>query len=116
MFSMVETLGGSAVCATVRPGTGRLTVNGWRIKMARMTYYVVLPFVRAEDGELVAEDGQEARDGQAAVRAAARLAPNKAGVVAFSRDADPDIGDYSDAVVLARFGELPSDVAGAISG
>ncbi len=30
-----------------------------------------------------------------------------AGAVAFSRTADPDIGEYSDAVVLAAHGRLP---------
>ena len=32
------------------------------------------------------------------------------GAVAFSRTGDPDIGIFDDAVVLKRFGEVPTDL------
>jgi hypothetical protein len=32
------------------------------------------------------------------------------GAVAFSRTDDPDIGIFDDAVVLKRFGEVPTDL------
>jgi hypothetical protein len=78
--------------------------------MASITYHVVLPIVRTEEGELVAEDGVEAPSPSAAIWQARVLAARKAGAIAFSRSGDPDTGDYGDAVVLARFGEMPSDV------
>jgi hypothetical protein len=34
----------------------------------------------------------------------------KAGAVAFSRTGDPEIGEWADAVVIARVGETPTDL------
>ena len=34
---------------------------------------------------------------------------NKAGAIAFSRTGDPDLGDFADAVVLFRDGEVLED-------
>lgn len=79
--------------------------------MARVTYFVVLPFVASQDGEILAEDALEAQSADAARRKAERLADSKAGVVAFSRSGDPDLGDFDDAIVLAKHGRLPDDVA-----
>jgi hypothetical protein len=42
-------------------------------------------------------------------------AGSKAGAVAFSRTGDPDLGEYGNAVILARFGETPSDIEPATS-
>ncbi|SEE27552.1 hypothetical protein SAMN05444161_5303 [Rhizobiales bacterium GAS191] len=78
--------------------------------MTPITYHVVLPIVRTEDGELVAEDGLEAPSPSAAVSRARALSSTRAGAVAFSRSGDPDTGEYSEAVILARFGETPSDI------
>jgi len=38
---------------------------------------------------------------------AAKLADKHDAVIAFSRTAEPDIGEYGEAVELARFGEVP---------
>ncbi|SEF07627.1 hypothetical protein SAMN05519104_8390 [Rhizobiales bacterium GAS188] len=84
-------------------------------RMATMTYYVVLPFVRSEEGELIAEEGMEAPNSRAAVNRAAALAKSKAGAIAFSRCGDPSLGEFEDAVTLARFGETPTDLAGFTS-
>ena len=40
------------------------------------------------------------------------LAADNAGAIAFSRAGDPDIGEFDDAVILAKFGEVPDDPAG----
>lgn len=78
--------------------------------MASVTYFVVLPFVRDVDGELVAEEGKEAPNGFAAkARACAMIGP-KAGAIAFSRTGDPAMGDFEDAVILGRYGEVPGDL------
>jgi hypothetical protein len=71
-----------------------------------VTYYVVVPFDRNEEGDLAAGDAQEATSAPAAERGARSLAIEHAGAVAFSRTGDPSIGEFQDAVVLAQFGEV----------
>lgn len=79
--------------------------------MADVTYYVVLPFVRDDDGELVAEEGVEAPSAFSAQRRAQGMLGKKAGAIAFSRTGDPTIGEFQDAVILGRYGEVPSDLS-----
>lgn len=79
--------------------------------MSAITYFVALPIVIGEDGELFAGEGIECRTAQEAVRRALMLAATHAGAVAFSRSGDPATGEFEPAVVLARFGDLPSDLA-----
>ena len=38
--------------------------------------------------------------------------PGNIGAVAFSRTGDPAIGEFSDAVVLWQFGDVPNDLSG----
>jgi hypothetical protein len=78
--------------------------------MARVTYFVVLPFSPDEDGAIVAGEGMPAQSAGGAVRQAERVAADKGGAVAFSRTGDPDIGEFEPAVVLARFGNVPEDL------
>lgn len=75
--------------------------------MAAVTYYVALPFVWSEDGELVAGEAQERQTATAAIRAAQALANTAAGAVAFSRTGDPSTGDFSDAEIIRTFGTVP---------
>lgn len=79
--------------------------------MADVTYYVVLPFVRDEDGELIAEEGVEAPSAFSAQRRAQTMLAKKAGAIAFSRTGDPTIGEFQDAVILGRYGEVPADLS-----
>ena len=67
--------------------------------MGRVTYYVVLPFFRTSDGELLADEPIEVSDADRARRQAERVARSKAGAVAFSRTGDPVTGEFADAVV-----------------
>ena len=76
--------------------------------MTAVTYFVALPFTRNEDGELVAGEAQERQTASAALREARRMTMTAAGAVAFSRTGDPGIGEFEDAVVIERFGEVPS--------
>jgi hypothetical protein len=80
--------------------------------MASTTYYVALPFVRTEDGHLVPEQSaaMECSSGAVALSRAAGMARTKAGAVAFGRTGDPESGEFADAVVLAKFGEVPDDM------
>lgn len=79
--------------------------------MAHVTYFVVLPFVRDENGELVAEEGIEAPSAFSAQRRAQSLVGRKAGAIAFSRTGDPAIGEFQDAEILGRYGDAPSDLS-----
>ncbi|MGD0635158.1 MAG: hypothetical protein ABSA13_12920 [Beijerinckiaceae bacterium] len=76
--------------------------------MGSVTYYVALPFVQTEDGDLVAGEAKELQSAGAAVREAQRLALTAAGAVAFSRTGDPGSGEFEDAVVIHRFGDVPN--------
>jgi hypothetical protein len=71
-----------------------------------VTYYVAVPFDRTEEGELVADDLQEATSALAALRAAWLMAHQHAGAVALSRTGEPSTGEFQDAVILAQFGEV----------
>jgi hypothetical protein len=75
--------------------------------MAQVTYYVALPF-RQIDGEITAGEPQECRDAFKARSVAALLAsdPNNCGAVAFSRTGDAALGEFDDAVIIARLGEF----------
>jgi hypothetical protein len=78
--------------------------------MSQVTYYVVLPFVHTEDG-LAAEAAVEAPSAAAAISRARLAATKNAGAVAFARKGDLALGEFADAVVLARFGEVPEDLS-----
>jgi hypothetical protein len=77
-----------------------------------LTYYVALPFVCSEDG-LTPGEAQECQSEGAAIRRAEGLSRNPAnvGAVAFKRSGDPNVGEFSDAIVLKRFGEVPDDLS-----
>lgn len=76
--------------------------------MSAVTYYVALPFLLNEEGELVPGEAQDRQTASAAIRAAEDMARRFGGAVAFSRTGDPASGEFAAAVVLQRFGEVPS--------
>ena len=78
--------------------------------MANVTYYVALPFMRTEEGELVPGEAQDRHTAFAAVNAARKLARMYPGAVAFSRTGDPESGDFADATILRMFGEVGASV------
>jgi hypothetical protein len=77
--------------------------------MSNITYYVSIAFDRNEEGELVALEPQESQTSSAAVGRARLLAKSKAGAIAFSRTGDPSIGEFAEAVVLFRAGDVLDD-------
>ena len=77
--------------------------------MGSITYYVAMAFERDGEGELIALEPMEVRSPSAAVSRAKTLAATKAGAVAFARTGDPDLGEFQDAVVLFKAGEVPDD-------
>ena len=40
----------------------------------------------------------------------------KAGAIAFSRTGDPAIGEFADAIILGRYGDVPGDLAVLMDG
>lgn len=81
--------------------------------MAKKTFYVVQPFTSGRRGALVAGQAREARSAADAERIAERLAGMAAGVIAFSRDVDPEFGDADPPVLIASFGQIPDGVMDA---
>ena len=82
--------------------------SSWIQAMAEVTYYVALPFVTADDG-IAAGEPTECFNPNAAVMRAEALSRKEGhvGAVAFSRTGDPATGDFSDAKVIRRFGDVP---------
>lgn len=76
--------------------------------MGNVTYYVAMGF-ELIDGELIAMDPAECQSSTQAISRARSLAASKAGAVAFSRTGDPNLGEFSDAVVLFTSGDVPAD-------
>jgi hypothetical protein len=65
-------------------------------------------------GSPVAGEGEELQSPSAAIHRAevlSKIAGN-IGAVAFSRTGDPSIGEFDDAVVLRKFGDVPGDLSG----
>lgn len=81
-----------------------------RGSMAKITYFVVLAFEGSEKGRLIPCEPIAPQTAGAARRIAERLSHQKAGVVAFSRTGDPDLGDWAEAEVLAVYGEVPEEL------
>lgn len=69
---------------------------------------VLAAFQHGEDGELVpAFEPREFQSEGSAINQAKILSQDCAGVVAWSREAEPMIGEYGDPVELCRYGEVP---------
>jgi hypothetical protein len=82
--------------------------------MADVTYYVALPFLQDEAGSPVAGAAEECQTSSSALRRAEILsrAAGSIGAVAFSRTGDPLIGEFGDARLLKKFGNVPDDLSG----
>jgi hypothetical protein len=73
---------------------------------------VALPFIRTEDSTAPGE-AQECQSEAAAIRRPKEchaILPI-AGAVAFKRAGDPNVGEFSGAVVLKKFGDVPEDLS-----
>lgn len=80
--------------------------------MSEITYYVALPFVSADDG-FVPGEAVECLNANAAIMKAEVLArkPGFVGAIAFSRSGDLATGDFGDAKLIRKFGEVPDDLS-----
>ena len=82
--------------------------------MADVTYYVAMPFLQDETGSPIAGAAEECQSPSGALRRAEALsrAAGSIGAVAFSRTGDPMAGEFGDARVLRKFGNVPDDLSG----
>jgi hypothetical protein len=80
--------------------------------MAEVTYFVALPFVATDDG-IAAGQPTECFNPSAVVMRAEALSRKEGyvGAIAFSRTGDPATGDFGDAKVLKKFGDVPDDLS-----
>jgi hypothetical protein len=71
------------------------------------------PFLRDEEGELVAGEAVECQSRPDALGRASSLArtAGNVGAIAFSRSGGLELGDFDPAEVLARHGEVPDDLS-----
>jgi hypothetical protein len=80
--------------------------------LAEVTYYVALPFVASDDG-IAPGEPVECLSANAAVMRAEVLSRKQGhvGALAFARSGDPATGDFSDAKVIRKFGDVPNDLS-----
>jgi hypothetical protein len=80
--------------------------------MTGVTYCVELPFVAAGDG-IAAGEPTECFKPTAVVMRAEALSQKSAhvGAVAFSPTGDPATGEFGDATIIKKFGDVPSDLS-----
>jgi hypothetical protein len=80
--------------------------------MAEVTYYVALPFITSDDGVAAGEPTECSNPNAAVMRAEVLFRKEDyVGAVAFSRTGDPATGDFSDAKVIKKFGDVPDDLS-----
>jgi hypothetical protein len=79
--------------------------------MSEITYYVALPFVAADDA-VAAVGPTECINPVAGAMRAETLSRKEGhvGALAFSRTGDPATGDFGDAKVIRKFGDVPNDL------
>ena len=76
--------------------------------MARQTNYLVQGFRLGRGTRLNADAPIRCKSSEIALRTAERLAPNKAGVVAFAASGDAESGDYDEEpTIIFKAGRLP---------
>jgi hypothetical protein len=82
--------------------------------MADVTYYVALPFLEDDTGAPIAGAAEECQSSSAALRRAETMSRSSGniGAVAFSRTGDPMMGEFNDARLLQKFGNVPDDLGG----
>lgn len=76
-----------------------------------VTYYVALPFLRADDA-IVPGQPQEVPNEHSAIRLAEAMSrkAEHVGALAFKRTGDPSLGNFSDATILKSFGQVPDNL------
>lgn len=69
---------------------------------------IVMAFDRDDEGELFAAFEPRQFESEGRAKSEARMLSDKhAGVIAWSRKAEPDLGEYGPPEELARYGDVP---------
>lgn len=77
-------------------------------KVPKTKLIVLMAFDKDEDGELLpAFEAREMPDERRAIQAAKELSFIHTGVITWSRDARPDVGEFSPPELLFTAGEVP---------
>jgi len=77
-------------------------------KTGKVKLIVLMAFDKGEDGELVpAFEAREMPDERRAIQTAKELSRRHDGVIAWSRDANPSLGEFGVSEELFRDGEIP---------
>ena len=77
-----------------------------------MSWFVALPFIAGDDGVAAGEPTECFNPTGVVMRAEAlSRKPGTIGAVAFSRTGDPATGDFGDAKIIKKFGEVPDDLS-----
>jgi hypothetical protein len=79
--------------------------------MSEIIYYVALPFVLSDDA--APAEAIECFNPNAAVMKAEALSRKEGnvGAIAFSRSGDPATGEFGDATVIRKFGDVPDGLS-----
>jgi hypothetical protein len=82
--------------------------------MADLTYYVAMPFLQDDTGSPMAGAAEECQSSSSALRRAELLsrAAGSIGAIAFSRTGDPMLGEFAEAKLIKKFGNVPDDLSG----
>lgn len=82
--------------------------------MSEITYYVAMAFTQDPSGVLIAGTAEECQSSTMALLRAEMMShlEGNIGAVAFSRSGDPMMGEFSDARLLRKFGQVPDDLGG----
>lgn len=73
---------------------------------------MALPFLAAGDGIAAGEPTECSNPTTVVMRAEAFVAQTgHVGAVAFSRTGDPGTGDFGDAKIIRKFGDIPDDLS-----
>jgi hypothetical protein len=102
-----------AKVSTAMPADGsRPCANARMRQMSEVTYYVALPFVPSDEG-IAAGEAIECFNPNSAVMKAEAMSrkPGYIGAIAFSRSGDPATGDFGDAKLIRKFGDVPVDLS-----
>ena len=79
--------------------------------MAQETVYIVQSFRPGRGARLVADPSVACKSELSARRTAERLALTRAGVIAWSRTGDAELGDFDeDPIILFRSGRIPPEL------
>lgn len=78
--------------------------------MPRTATFIAQPFIR-KGRKLVAGPQAKTATAEEAVARARRMAERNPGAIAFSITGDAEFDDYDEPAILAKFGELPPELA-----